>query len=105
MSQGFVYWISSDPPEPVKVGWTAKHPEIRIGNLQLGNPRILRVLGSIEGPKELESACHEALAGYRHRGEWFERDAALDLLIELGTGDALGVALKRFEQARKRAYS
>jgi hypothetical protein len=78
-----VYFIG--PREgPIKVGWTSGQTEKRRGDLQVGNPAVLRVWGAIAGPKSLEQTSHSLLDRWRVRGEWFEREAALELVIDLG---------------------
>lgn len=54
----------------VKIGYAAK-PQDRIGDLQTGNSKKLRVLLEIEGDKALEKTIHEMFADSRVHGEWF----------------------------------
>lgn len=60
----------------VKIGYAAK-PQDRIGDLQTGNSKKLRVLFEMEGDKVLEQTIHEMFAENRFRGEWFHMTDAL----------------------------
>jgi len=66
----------------VKVGWTENDPRNRLNNLQSANPVKLVLWGVIPGDRSLESEIHERLFPYLIRGEWFERQGALELLSE-----------------------
>ena len=62
----------------VKVGKSDMHPEERLRDLQVGNPRKLRLLaftGHID-----ECRAHNLLWRHRLRGEWFATEAVLELV-------------------------
>lgn len=79
--KGFVYFVGADTG-PIKVGWSKHPPERRVETLQTGNPDLLYVWGCVEGPQGIEQSFHQTLSRHRLRGEWFDRDAALDLLAD-----------------------
>jgi hypothetical protein len=81
-ADGYVYWIGSDDGD-VKIGW-ALDPEKRLSELQTGNPCKLRVLAVVRGSKRDERALHAKLKEFRGLGEWFQREASLQLAGELG---------------------
>jgi hypothetical protein len=77
---------------PIKIGWTKGDPETRLRALQTGNPTLLSILGTIECSQQVETLTHVRLNHCRLRGEWFDRQAALDEFA----------ALKKLEQARRK---
>ena len=67
----FVYLVDeNEDASPVKVGTGG---ETRIYELQIGNPRRLRMLTIQRGPRELERFIHRTLKPYSISGEWFAR--------------------------------
>ena len=54
----------------VKIGY-AKDVSKRLSELQVGNPYPLTIMTVIPGTLRLEALFHQALQGYRERGEWF----------------------------------
>lgn len=71
--QGYVYCIAEegDNPFAVKVGYSVK-PEARVGELQSGNPRVLKLLGTIPGTYEDENRLHKKYITHNLVGEWFK---------------------------------
>lgn len=67
---GAVYCIADG--DVVKIGWTGRSLRARLGGLQVGNPRPLRLLGGFAGPQRLEALIHAALAPRHVRGEWYD---------------------------------
>jgi Meiotically up-regulated gene 113 len=65
----------------VKIGYAAK-PQDRIGDLQTGNSKKLRVLLEIEGDKVLEKTIHGMFAESNIHGEWFHMTENLLWLIK-----------------------
>ena len=63
-----VYFISDG--EYVKVGFSSA-VEMRIVDMQVGNPRELKCLGVLAGPRSLESQIHDDLRHLHVRGEWY----------------------------------
>lgn len=55
----------------VKIGRAVK-PRKRLGDLQVGNPRLLRILHVEEGAGDLEQLVHGRVHGKRLQGEWFD---------------------------------
>ena len=73
-----IYVISDETA--VKVGWTTNIKK-RVGVLQAYNPRELELLHFFElpdgiDPRVIEKAMHDALGGFRIRGEWFNSHVA-----------------------------
>lgn len=63
----------------VKIGYS-KTPMTRQSNLQTGNSKELRFLGSLRGGKKEEKHFHKILESFRTRGEFFD-PACLDLIF------------------------
>lgn len=68
-----VYFIQEGENGPIKVGHAA-NPLHRLASLQTGNPRELRLVGSIPGGAKDEKRIHEWLSPWWIRGEWFHPD-------------------------------
>lgn len=66
--KGYVYCISDG--EYVKVGHST-NPKKRISELQTGNARLLRLVGTLEGKLEDEKAMQTKYAKYNILQEWF----------------------------------
>lgn len=72
-SAGRIYFVRSGSRGPVKIGWTSGPVELRVAELQCGNPETLRVCHVIEDmAKSDEAALHRRFASLRIRGEWFD---------------------------------
>jgi len=74
----------------VKVGW-ARDPDERIKGLQTGNPRVLKILGTIPALRSEEPVVHAELQSDNVLQEWFRPTpkvlAKFGLAIEVqGTG-------------------
>ncbi|MFE7116605.1 GIY-YIG nuclease family protein [Streptomyces sp. NPDC057654] len=67
----YVYVIGAAGSTRVKIG-TSTSPEKRLKELQTGNPDRLEVLWHTPGGRELENLLHQAFAGHRAEGEWFD---------------------------------
>lgn len=87
MTQSRVYFIQSGRGGPIKVG-VAADPRARLGQLQVGNPKRLRLLGSIPGDASIESAIHRELDGDRVGGEWFKATARVRSAVKRRLSDA-----------------
>lgn len=81
-SGGFVYFITSEPDEFVKIGWAMHSPAKRLRELQTGNHQPLRLMAYFPGSLEDERRLHETFAELRFRGEWFFNEYKLRDLIE-----------------------
>ena len=75
-----VYFIAVGK-NAIKIG-VAKNVEARLVNLQIGNPKKLRLIGSIRGDEKTEKMFHVAFSKYHVRGEWFKAAAPLLQFIE-----------------------
>lgn len=78
--EGFVYFIQAESGGPVKIGWSLT-PVERRGQIQYGNPEVLRIIGLIEGSRDKEAEMHVRFAQSHVRGEWFADTGDLMRLI------------------------
>jgi len=71
---GFVYFIQDERNSFFKIGSTTDSAELRLQQLQVGNPRELRVFGAIEcdDPVEKEKEIQDIWDSKCVRGEWFD---------------------------------
>lgn len=80
--QSRVYFVQVCFPDgtrgPIKIG-CSKNVEIRVGCLQSCNPYELRVLGTIQGYRDIEQEWHDRFSASHLRGEWY---APTDELLE-----------------------
>lgn len=67
-----IYFIEMESEGWIKVGFTAGSAERRMAQLQTGQPRKLRLLGTIPGTLADEKSLHKEFDVYRGNGEWFE---------------------------------
>jgi len=69
---GTIYFVT-DGSEFVKIGNTSNNIYERIGTLQVGNPRTLKLIAKIEcdDVRVVERHIHKMFAKKRHIGEWF----------------------------------
>jgi len=82
----YLYFISDG--EYLKIGKT-KHPKKRLANLQVGNPRELKIIGCFEVTDAIEeNLCehpetffHTLLKDYRESGEWFDITSLFKFLL------------------------
>lgn len=83
-----VYFIQEADGGPIKIG-TAINLGKRLGGLQIGNHRELRLLVAVPCLYSLESFLHKRFAAGRLRGEWFDENTPglSDLIASLITGD------------------
>lgn len=86
----------------LKVGTTDKHPQVRLKELQTGNPRVLRLLAYTS--HVTESMAHAALGSCHLRGEWF--CIALDSLDYINHWDWVDKTLmaKLVKECRKEGW-
>lgn len=67
-----VYMVRVGDNGPVKIGWSARSPEKRVRSLQCGHHQHLRIIRTVDGPREAERWMHEFFRAQRLRGEWFK---------------------------------
>jgi len=77
----FVYVLQAEGATPIKIG-TAMDVKVRMGELQTGNPRPLRLRTVLLGSYEFESALHEELSRHRLMGEWFDDSPSIEWFVE-----------------------
>ena len=65
-----VYFIQEGENGPIKIGRSG-NPEKRLGNLQEGNPRKLKIIAVLHGDRQRENEIHHELRRFGIRGEWF----------------------------------
>ncbi len=78
----YIYFIRSGETDWVKIG-RAVDVKKRMGFLQVGNPDELSLLAMIDGGGKEERALHFLLRGVRRRGEWFQSNHLVRLLLGL----------------------
>ncbi len=88
----FVYVIESGPDRAIKIG-IAKNVKRRIGTLQVGNPRELKLLhvlpaNSAANALSIEKELHRRARASAVRGEWF-MGADANLVLTIVEGMAL----------------
>ena len=71
-----------------------------MATLQVGNPRRLRLVGTLEGGAELEGRLHQRFAHLRIAGEWFRAERELRQFIR-AQFTALGLRRKPSERAAR----
>ena len=104
----FVYFISeTGSAGPIKVGVSA-NPHKRLRALQTSNYRHLEIVGIIPETDEFnERTIHASLDTWHERGEWYERQAALDALAILSQQEdaMLAHALRNLRKKETHAHS
>jgi hypothetical protein len=84
---GYVYFITMEPDQYVKIGWALRNPWSRMRELQTGCPEALRMMAAAPGTRDEERRLHETFAELHYRGEWFIMDHKLyDLVQYLSDG-------------------
>ena len=90
-AEGWLYFIGeAGLTSFVKIGFTKYRPELRLKQLQTGNPRKLMLLYARKFPEvmEVESRLHVQFDEDRVEGEWFRLSKSLrDFLLTLRAGD------------------
>lgn len=93
-----VYAVLADTDAAVKFG-VSSDPHTRMSSLQNGNPHDLRLLGQVDGGREVERKIFKALEKYRLRGEWFRYTGPVKTVaaaISSNNSEALMEALRNF---------
>jgi hypothetical protein len=84
---GYVYFITCEPDQYVKIGWSLRNPTGRLNTLQTGCPEALRLMAFFPGSQEDERRLHQTFDELRYRGEWFfNQYKLLDLIRYLSDG-------------------
>jgi hypothetical protein len=78
MQPTLIYFIEGIGTGQTKIGKSI-HPGRRVAQLQTGNPTALRLLATVQAE---ERDLHRFFAPFRLHGEWFEKNVALDAMIE-----------------------
>lgn len=73
-NHGYIYFITDG--EAVKIGFSEK-PLRRLGGLQSGHPKPLRLIGAVPASVMEEVAIHKRFDHIRIRGEWFRETPEL----------------------------
>ena len=76
-----IYFIQQGKRGPIKIGHVKWYIKGRLEGLQVGNPEVLRCLGTIEGTKDTERELHIQFNHLNIRGEWFTPSQELVDLI------------------------
>lgn len=78
---GMVYFAREMPDGPIKIGF-ATNVERRLNNLQIGNPREIKVVAAFPGTLATEDRVHRLFFNDHLRGEWFQPSPGLLQFIE-----------------------
>lgn len=80
-NQTWVYFVRRGEDGPIKIGISIR-PDVRLGELQMGSPEPLTLLGVIEGDYTTERGLHRQFRYVHLRGEWFAPHPDLMAYIE-----------------------
>lgn len=85
----YIYFITREPGDKVKIGFTKSNPEARRATLQTGCPDPLDLAVYFPGTIEDERRLHHTFRDLQYRSEWFFcQDKLRDLIFYL-EGDLL----------------
>lgn len=87
VERALIYFIQEGDDGPIKVG-VSSNPRVRLGRLQIGNPRKLRVRSIYNGLSFEEKQIHKEYAYAHIAGEWFNPVPDLIALAD-GCDDSL----------------
>jgi hypothetical protein len=77
-----IYFIQAIDGGLIKIGLTSR-PSIRLSQIQVWSPIILRILATMDGDSNVEVALHDRFRRHRRHGEWFDPDPEiLDLIAQ-----------------------
>lgn len=65
-----LYFIQAESGGPIKIG-VANYPNVRLGQLQTGNPERLVIRRQVRVNEHAERRFHALFAEHRVQGEWF----------------------------------
>ena len=82
-----VYWVGAieprEDPLPIKIGYSERvHKRLR--EIQIHSPIRVGLIAYLVGTPRQEKEIHQLLREHNVHGEWFHRQAALDLAARLG---------------------
>lgn len=80
--RGWIYFLQSGDPGPIKIGYTSRNVFARLDVLQVGNPEPLKLLRSVPGTQDDEQQLHRRFSGLLVRGEWFRPEPELLAFID-----------------------
>lgn len=70
--RGFVYLVRNRDSGHVKIGWTRRHPDERMQEIQTSQDDELQLEGCVPATPTLESNLHRYFRSMHVRGEWFD---------------------------------
>jgi hypothetical protein len=76
-TKGFIYFIQGEITKRIKIGFTKRKLSIRIGQLQVGSPDKLSLLGWLWGNEDVEFYIQNMWWHLRDHGEWFNASPEL----------------------------
>jgi hypothetical protein len=83
---GIVYFIQDTSILAVKIGFCLKNPGKRMGELQVGNANLLRLIGHVPGLESHEKILHSRFSQFLLQGEWFSQAILSDISTILRYG-------------------
>jgi predicted GIY-YIG superfamily endonuclease len=106
----YVYLIQAGDTDYYKIG-IASSPEVRLKEIQTGNPLKVSIIGVIGFPDRgsaivVESMLHKKLSDYRASGEWFIIDSSIYEKIKWFFSDDLEIdMIPKIRTTRQRINS
>jgi len=83
-NRGWIYFITEgEATDFVKIGTSKYHPDARVKQLQVGNPRklVLRLCRRVDSATHTEGELHALFASDRVEGEWFRFSSEIQAFI------------------------
>ncbi|RYG06811.1 MAG: hypothetical protein EON92_19505, partial [Burkholderiales bacterium] len=80
-ADNYIYFVGTTTSYVVKIG-ISRNPWARIKDMQTGAPGQLQLLATIKTSTRSEIELHKYFKATRQKGEWFDRSAALNSLIQ-----------------------
>lgn len=77
-----VYFLRAGDDGPIKIGFTSGPVAKRIGEIQVGCPWPLCLIGTVHGERQHETWLHRRFRAISLSGEWFSPSADLLAAIE-----------------------
>lgn len=68
---GTIYFLSAVGCSLIKLGWTGRPFEARLGQIRSINAPQIEVIGTIPGSLDQELDMHKEIAEYRDHDEWY----------------------------------
>jgi hypothetical protein len=85
MSQDYIYLIRAKDQDLYKIGRTARHPEVRLKELngqQSPYLLLLKYYTAVSDAPTAEKYFHEKFERYRHHNEWFKMSPSVAASVE-----------------------